>query len=152
MRAGVVDVAQVIFVALAADRPEALVHDHLGKADDRVERRADFVTDLRQEIRFDGARALRLFARQRASCSACFEALVSRMIAQNLDSRSHRRCGRGQEDGNCSARPRKSRHFAPAIEMLGAPPPSTRRDNRSRGARLSAAMRIVNGSPAISFY
>jgi len=50
MAAGGVNVLQVLFVALVADRAEALLHHHLGEADDGVEGRADFVADLGELI------------------------------------------------------------------------------------------------------
>ena len=58
MRARGMDVLEVFLVALVADRPESLLQHHLGKADDGVERRADLVADLGQEIRFLRARLL----------------------------------------------------------------------------------------------
>ena len=42
----------VLAVALVADRAELLLHHHLGEADDGVERRADLVADLGEEIGF----------------------------------------------------------------------------------------------------
>ncbi len=51
MLAGEVDVAEIAPVAVAADRAEALLHHHFGKADDGVERRPDLVADLGEEIR-----------------------------------------------------------------------------------------------------
>ena len=58
VRAGGVDVLEVFLVAVVADRPETLLQHHLGKADDGVERRADLVADLGEEIGFLGARLL----------------------------------------------------------------------------------------------
>ena len=52
MLAGGADVAQVFAVALVLDRSEALLDHHFGEADDGVQRRAYFVADARQEIRF----------------------------------------------------------------------------------------------------
>ena len=45
-----VDVPQVVLVAVVADRPEAFLQHHLGKADDGVEGRADLVADLGEEV------------------------------------------------------------------------------------------------------
>ena len=45
-----VDVAQIVAVALVAERPELLVDHQLRKPDDGVERRADLVADARQEL------------------------------------------------------------------------------------------------------
>jgi hypothetical protein len=53
-----VDVLDVVPVALVADRPEALLEHDLGKTQDGIERRADLVADLGQEIRALGARLL----------------------------------------------------------------------------------------------
>ena len=46
---------QIVAIALVADRPEALLHDHFSEAEDRIERRADFVADLGEEIGFQRA-------------------------------------------------------------------------------------------------
>ena len=46
----VVDVLEVLPVAVVAERPEALLHHHLGKADDGIERGADLVADLGEEF------------------------------------------------------------------------------------------------------
>ena len=50
MDAGGMDVFEVVFVALVADRAKTLVPDHFGKTDDGIERRADFMTDFRQKL------------------------------------------------------------------------------------------------------
>src|SRR5581483_6943320 len=60
LRAGLVDVAQIIAVTLIADRSEALVHHHLREADDGVERRADLVADLGEKLGLAGDRLVGL--------------------------------------------------------------------------------------------
>ena len=60
MRSGDVDVLEIVAVALVADRAEVLGHDHLGETGDGVERRADLVADLGEEIRLFGCRLVRL--------------------------------------------------------------------------------------------
>ena len=49
-------------VAVVADRAEALVHHDFGKADDRIERRADLVADLGEEFGFRGGGVFSLLA------------------------------------------------------------------------------------------
>ncbi len=51
MHAAGIDVANVAEVLLVADRAERLPDDHVGKADDRVERCAQLVAHRRQEVR-----------------------------------------------------------------------------------------------------
>ena len=63
--AGVMDVAEIFAVALVADRAEALLDHHFREADDGVQRRADFVADLGEEVGLLRARLLGL-ARLRA--------------------------------------------------------------------------------------
>src|SRR5262249_60424211 len=46
------DVVQILPVALATDRAVHLLDDHVGEADDRVERRAQLVAHHGQELRF----------------------------------------------------------------------------------------------------
>jgi hypothetical protein len=53
------DVARV-FAITRRDRAQRGAGHHLGKADDRVERRAQFVADIREEARLDQAGVLRL--------------------------------------------------------------------------------------------
>src|SRR6185312_1759241 len=52
MTAGGVDVLQVLPVTLIADRAETLVHHDFGKADDGIERCANFMADLRDKFGF----------------------------------------------------------------------------------------------------
>ena len=63
MRARRMDVLEVILVALVADGTEALLDDHFGKAEDRVERGADLVADLGKKVGFQRAGAFCLLAR-----------------------------------------------------------------------------------------
>src|SRR5829696_8638513 len=48
--------SQVVLVAFVADRSEAFLEHHLGKADDGVERRADLAADLGEKFRLLRAR------------------------------------------------------------------------------------------------
>ena len=52
MAARGMDVLEILPIALVADRAEALLHHHFGKSDDGVERGADLVADLGNEIGF----------------------------------------------------------------------------------------------------
>lgn len=52
MMAGMLDVAQILQVALVADGAEAFRGHHIGKADDGVQRRAQFVADIGEEAAF----------------------------------------------------------------------------------------------------
>src|ERR1700741_4126980 len=63
MQAGGMDVFEIFAVALVADRAEALAHDHFRETRDGIERRADLVTDLGDELRFCSRGSLR-FARR----------------------------------------------------------------------------------------
>src|SRR6185437_7823031 len=47
-----VNVLEILPITVVADRAEALVHHHFRKADDRIERCADFMADLGKEFRF----------------------------------------------------------------------------------------------------
>ena len=49
----------IVLVALVADRAEALLHHHLGEAENGVQRRADFVADAREKLGLARARLLR---------------------------------------------------------------------------------------------
>ncbi len=50
VEAALMDVLDIAFVALVADRAEPLLQHQLGEADDRVERRAHLVADLGEEV------------------------------------------------------------------------------------------------------
>src|SRR6185437_4478510 len=52
MTTGGVDVLQVLPVTLIADRPETLVHHDFGKANDGIERCANFMADFREKFGF----------------------------------------------------------------------------------------------------
>ncbi len=64
MRARPMDVAQVVLITLGADRAEPFIHDDLGKSDDRVQRRSDFVAHLGEKIGFYRTGALGLVTRR----------------------------------------------------------------------------------------
>ena len=63
MKAGSVDVLEIVLVALVADRAEALLQHHVGKAQNGVQGRADLMAHLGQKIGLGGARGLGAFAR-----------------------------------------------------------------------------------------
>jgi hypothetical protein len=65
---------------LIADRPEPLLHHHFRKADDCIERRADFVADLRQEI---GLLRVRGFRRPPRRHKFFLRVLPMRDVAEN---------------------------------------------------------------------
>ena len=50
-----VDVLEIVAVAVVADRPEPLLHHHLGEPEDGVERRADLVADVGEMLGLGGA-------------------------------------------------------------------------------------------------
>ena len=50
MPAGTADIIGIFHITRMADRPETFGRHHVGKADDGIERRADFMADARQEI------------------------------------------------------------------------------------------------------
>jgi len=58
MRARDVNIVQVAPIALVADRPETLAHHHLREADDGIERCADLMADLGEEVRLLSVRCL----------------------------------------------------------------------------------------------
>ena len=58
MAAGSVDVLEIVLVALVADRAEALLQHHFGKAQNGVQGRADLMADLGEKIGLGGARGL----------------------------------------------------------------------------------------------
>src|SRR5579863_5683341 len=60
MCAAAVDIIDIGAVLLVAERAQHLALHHLGKADDRVERRAQFVAHRREEARFRAVRRLGL--------------------------------------------------------------------------------------------
>ena len=63
MHAGIMDVAGVFLVHGRAVRAEKLALHHLGKAEDGIERRPQFMAHLRQKVRFGDVGALRTAAR-----------------------------------------------------------------------------------------
>ena len=71
MHAGGVDVLEIFAVALIADRAEAFRHNHLGETGNGIKRRANFVTDFADELRFRRRRFLR-FARGRPQLVLAF--------------------------------------------------------------------------------
>ncbi len=121
MRAGRVDVLQIVAIALVADRPEALLHDDFSKAEDSIERRADFVADLGQEIGFQRARPLGLLARvlkfllnllpMRHVTEKGAEFLLCRVALRGPDA------AEGHEDRNMSALMRPADDLAPVVEQ-----------------------------------
>ncbi len=61
--AGIVDVVRVFLVGRHGVRPENLALHHLGEAEDGVERRAQLVAHLREELRLRDVRAFGAAAR-----------------------------------------------------------------------------------------
>ena len=80
MLARLVDVAHVVAIARIADRAEALVHDDFGEAENGVERRADLVADLGEEVRLQRAGA---FGLATGVAEFALDLLPGREIAQD---------------------------------------------------------------------
>src|ERR1700730_9791902 len=120
------DVLEIILVAPVADRPETLVHHDFGEAQDRIERRPDFVTDLSQKIRFQGTRALGFLA---GSLKLPLDFFPMREIAQNCakpDLALCPRAGRAADTAKChkdrnrAALSGEANDLAPPIEQIDA--------------------------------
>src|SRR3954470_9696757 len=63
MRAGLMNIPQILLVALRAYWSEPLVHDDFGKPDYRIERRSDLMAHFGKEVGLDRACAFGLLAR-----------------------------------------------------------------------------------------
>ncbi len=150
--AGGEDVAQVVAVALVADGAEPLLQHDLGEAEDRVQRRAHFVADARQQIRSWRR------SPARASASAA-RALLGARVSPVRSVSSRKKSG----SGSLASRPNASRTGkirpswlrADGFERLDRPAlaarqraPAQRR--RPLGSTARAGCRKL--SPAASFW
>ena len=82
MFARAADILQVFDIAFVAERAEPLRDHHFGKADDGIERRAHFMADPRQQVRFRVGRVIGLPPRR---LRVAFALLALRQIAKHRE-------------------------------------------------------------------